>query len=651
MKHITLKSISIRNFKGIKKLDFTFSGSQSFISGENATGKTTVFDAFTWLLFGKDSTDRKEFGIIPLTADNDPIQVDSEVTAVLDEDGHEITLQRVHHQKWVKRRGSTDVEYAGNETKFYYNGVPQKASEYKMKIEAIMDEGVFKLVTNPLYFNSIPWQDRRTVLTNMAGEISEEEIVSGMNGNVDSLLEVLHNGKFKDVEEYRKSIAARKKNIKEDLTAIPTRIDEINQGMPEAVDEKAIQKEIDEKQAAVDEIDQQIADVNKQTDAEADRYRSLRESLNQLKDQAEEIRRNRKKELNKASDAEEETKDTIRFKIGEIERNIESKEQLKKFEDESLKAVQKAIETAREEWSKENGKELKFDDSEFACPTCQRPYPAEDIEAKKAEMSESFTKNKKERLAEIDQGGLEIKSLIDKTQDKIKEITGQIVELETSKKELDTDLSSRPIVESPDVEKDLEGNKEYQGILASIKELEEKLETPQQRADISSHSEMKSTINVVLDDLKKQLTVNETRQKSLTRIEELSDQEKDLAQQLADLEGVEFNIIEFIKARTDLIEGRINDKFTMVRFKMFRQNINGGEEETCDTLINGVPFSDANNGSRVNAGLDIINALSSHYGITAPIFIDNRESVVNIIPTESQVINLIVVKDMPLTLA
>lgn len=648
MKHITLKTISIRNFKGVKELDFSFSGSQDSISGENGTGKTTIFDAFIWLFFGKDSTGRKEFGIIPLTQDNNPIQVDSEVTAIIDEDGHEITLQRVHHQKWVKRRGSTDVAYAGNETKFYYNGVPQKASEYKMKIDAIMDEGVFKLITNLLYFNSIPWQDRRTVLSSMAGEISEDEIVAGMNGKADSLLEVLHQGK--SINEYKREVSAKKKKLKDDLIAIPTRIDEINQGIPEAVDEKAIQKQIDEKQAAIDEIDQQIADVNTQTDAEAEQYRSLRESLNNLKDQKDQIYRVRRDELSQATYTEKEEVGKIQLRTAEIERNIASREQQKKFEEESLKADQEIIETARGEWTQENSKELKFDESEFSCPTCQRPYPTEDIEAKKAEMSKSFTENKKRRLSEIDHRGVEIKSRIEKNQEKIKEITGQIVELETSMDEHNKGLSSRPKIETPDVEKDLEGNKDYQDILASIKELEEKLNIPRQAPDISSHREMKNAINVVLDDLKKYLTVNEARQKSLTRINELSDQEKDLAQQLADLEGVEFNINEFVKARTSLIEARINDKFSMVRFKMFKQNINGGEEEACDTLINGVPFIDANNAARVNAGLDIINALSSHYGITAPIFIDNKESVNDLIPSESQLINLVVTKDKELTL-
>lgn len=648
MKRITLKSIIIKNFKGIKELDFQFTGDQVFISGENATGKTTIFDAFTWLLFGKDSTDRKEFGIIPLTQDNDPIQVDSEVSAVLDEDGAEITLKRVHHQKWVKRRGTTDVEYAGNETLFYYNGVPQKASEYKTKIESIMDEGIFKLITNPLYFNSIPWQDRRAALTDMAGEVSFQDITARLNGKADALLEILQKGK--PIEEYKREIAARKKKLKDDITDIPTRIDEINRFIPEEVDAKAIQKQIDEKQKAIDEIDQQIADVRKEADAKDAGYRSLRDSLNKLRDQAEETRRAREKELNQARYTEHASMENIQRNIEEIKRKIESKQRQKEFENKGLEADQKAIETLRQDWTEENARRLIFTDDEFICPTCKREYEAGDINDMKVKMTDSFMESKRVKLGEIDAQGLEVKARIQKSQESIKEIEQQIRELNTFLSEAEAALKNRPDVKPVDVEKDLEGNLDYQDILKSIKELEEKVNAPRESVDISSHQEMKRTINTVLDDLKKQLTINESREKSFARIEELKKQEKDLSQQLADLEKTEFNIQEFIKARTDLIESRINEKFSLVKFKMFKQNINGSEEEACEALIDGVPFPDANNAAKINAGIDIINALSEHYGLSAPIFVDNAEAVVHLAETKSQMIQLLVTKDKQLTL-
>jgi len=649
MKTLRIKSISLRNFKGAKEIDISFNKDNTNICGDNATFKTTIFDAFTWLLFGKDSADRQEFDIIPLDSNNKPLEkVDNEVSAILDEDGAELTLRRVHHQKWVKRRGSTEVEYVGNETLFYYNGVPQKASEYKQKIESIMNESVFKLVTNPLYFNTLPWQNRREVLTDMAGGVTIEEIGARLNGGADSLLGILTKGK--PVEEYQREISARKKKINDDLGDIPTRIDEINRFIPEAVDAKSIQKQIEEKQNALDELDQQIADVRKQSEAEDADYRSLRDSLNKLKDQAEEIRRTREKELNHAVFAQNESINQINLRIGELQRQVESAERQKDFELKGLEADQKTIETLRQEWTEENGRRLIFDEDKFICPTCKREYEAEDINTMKQEMTSSFMADKKKKLEGIDLKGSELKGRIELVQNKIKELDGQLTTLKFPLSEAEASLKAQPEEQPIDPDKDLEGNLNYQDILESIKELEEKVNTPRESMDITSHSEMKRTINAVLDDLKKQLTINESRQKSFERIEELKKQEKDLSQQLADLEKTELTIMEFIKARTDLIESRINDKFSMVRFKMFEQQINRVEIETCQTLIDGVPFPDANNGAKINAGLDIINALSSHYEVSAPIFIDNKESVNELIPCESQLINLVVTKDKALIL-
>ena len=126
------------------------------------------------------------------------------------------------------------------------------------------------------------------------------------------------------------------------------------------------------------------------------------------------------------------------------------------------------------------------------------------------------------------------------------------------------------------------------------------------------------------------------------RIEQLSKEESELAQSIADMEREMFTIEAFEKEKSTRIEASVNDKFQMVNFKLFETQINGGEVPTCKALINGVPFSDANTASKINAGLDIINTLCEHYQVNAPIFIDNRESVIELLDTQSQVINLIV---------
>lgn len=100
---------------------------------------------------------------------------------------------------------------------------------------------------------------------------------------------------------------------------------------------------------------------------------------------------------------------------------------------------------------------------------------------------------------------------------------------------------------------------------------------------------------------------------------------------------------EFVRTKVHLLEEKINSKFKYARFKLFKDQINGGLEETCETLYEGVPYSSGlNNAARINVGLDIINTLNDYYGITAPIFVDNSEAVTKLINTNSQILSLIV---------
>src|SRR5690606_571202 len=126
------------------------------------------------------------------------------------------------------------------------------------------------------------------------------------------------------------------------------------------------------------------------------------------------------------------------------------------------------------------------------------------------------------------------------------------------------------------------------------------------------------------------------------RIEELREQEKVLAVEFERLERELFLLDEFTRAKVDLLENRINSKFRLARFKLFKEQLNGGLEETCEVMVEGVPYNSLNNAARHNVGLDIIATLSEHYGIAAPIFLDNAESITRPLETPGQQIRLIV---------
>ena len=308
------------------------------------------------------------------------------------------------------------------------------------------------------------------------------------------------------------------------------------------------------------------------------------------------------------------------------------------------------ISNLREDWTAINAEQITFNEEEFCCPTCQRAYEAEDINTKKAEMTDSFNRDKAERLtANIDKGKT-VKEKIERTQKQIHEYGEQAKEKKLAIAELQNELNKIPKAKVVDVRVRLAENDEYFKLLKEIEELRKKINAPRETMSITVQQNKKHHITSQIDELKNSISSQDVHKKSKARVAQLKEEEQKLAQELAEYENIEYIILAFTKARTDLIEERINGKFKYVTFKMFEQQINGGEVPSCTTLINGVPFTDANTAGRVNAGLDIINALSGHYGVTAPIFVDHKESVNKLLDIKSQLINLVVTKDKSLTI-
>ena len=178
---IKLFNLKMKNFKGIKELEIAFDGKNTDIYGKNATGKTTIFDAFKWLFFDKDSNDRKDFNIKTLDKDNNPIHhLEHEVEATLIIDGQDMIFRKMLQEKWVKKRGQSEQEFSGHETNYWIDEVPVKKKDYEEKINSLIPESLFKLITDPSYFNNqLKWTERRELLINISGaNVSDEEILN-----------------------------------------------------------------------------------------------------------------------------------------------------------------------------------------------------------------------------------------------------------------------------------------------------------------------------------------------------------------------------------------------------------------------------------------------------------------------------------------
>lgn len=637
MKKVKILKLSLQNFKGIKQLEITFNGTTK-IYGDNATGKTTLVDAFTWLLFGKDSTDRKDFSIKTFDINNQAIhKLDHEVSGIFEIDGTETVLRRVYREKWVTRRGSEDPELQGHETLFFWNDVPLQAGEYQTKVDAIITEQTFRMITNPMYFNSLKWQDRRNILTTIAGSISDSEIAE-TKADFRGLMELMGNKSF---EEYKKEIAAKKKKLKDELALIPARVDEVTRNTPEVKDWKLIQDEIDILKHQIDGIDSQIEDSSKVYESFYQAKQLNLKKVNDLK--------------TKVSAAEHDARNKFQSMLNDKQNGIQSAkskiESLKRQEEDNkteIEARRKRIETLvaeqetlREQWMKVNSETFSLGNNEdFACPTCKQPLPADTVQAKQAELLANFNANKERRLKSISEEGKAINPRIDK-------IKADIISLENFNSaekisELEKEISNweeKKLITSQEILKD---NVDYQNSLVALKEFESLPEEESPTVDNSQLKLKKSGLVFRIDELKKQLNNKDLIAQSEVRKAELLRQEKEYSVQLASLEKTEFTIAEFTRTKVDMLETRINCLFNGVKFRLFDVQLNGGLVECCDTLINGVPWTDANNAARINAGIEIINVLTSYYGQSAPIWIDNSESITSIQYTESQRIELYV---------
>lgn len=228
MKTIILKSLTLINFRGEQNRTTEFDERETFVMGDNGLGKSRHFDAFMWLLFGKDANDRKDYEIKTRVNGEQLRHVNCEVSGTLVVDGETIKLRRAFVEDWVKPRGQMEQVFKGHHTECAVNDVPMNVTEYKNNIKAIVDDGLFKMITNPLFFASMPWQKQRKQLFALAGTITDEEIAQD-NEKYQALLAKLTG---KDMEGYRKEIVAKKKKAKAQLDQIQPRIDQTQRLMP-----------------------------------------------------------------------------------------------------------------------------------------------------------------------------------------------------------------------------------------------------------------------------------------------------------------------------------------------------------------------------------------------------------------------------------
>ncbi len=655
MKKIELVVLKLRDFKGIKSLDIQLDGGNAEIFGDNEAGKTTTFDAFLWLLFDKDSNNKKDFAIKTLNGDGtERHNLEHTVEGSFLIDGVPVTLKKIYKEIWTQKKGAVKKEFTGHKAFHFVDDVPMSKKDYTAKVESIVDEEVFKLLTSPTYFNEqMKWQDRRALLIEICGDISDEDVIAS-NQSLAKLNDLL-NGK--SMEDMKKIIASQKKQINDQLEMIPVRIDEINKMMPETtVDIEKMRQQVEQIEAEMDELQQQKIRVENGFSV-LDKQHQLQKLEMQQDDLKRTFESDSVQEINKLQVRVQEAQGNVQIIQSEIRMNEVEKQAIGRDIQAFTGRItqnEASMQKLREEFASLNALTFEYSD-ECECPTCKQALPKEQVEAVRAEALAQFNERISKRKAEIKAEGpvfadenTQIQAQIQTKNEKLnsvlipksKELNDKLAaaekELVKFNEKLQQAQTSVPDVTVTDEYKSI--TLQIEGLQAEIKQLNEHAYEA-----VAGIDEEIEKLKFIRNGYNNALSQHANIEASKERIIELEDQQVKLAQEYEKLEQTTFLIEEFIRTKVNMLTERINSKFKYARFKLFDTQVNGGLNEVCETTFKGVPYGTGlNNAAKINVGLDIINTLSAHYGILAPIFVDNAEAVTKFIDVETQLISLVV---------
>ncbi len=636
-----LMSLKLKNFKGIKDFQLDTKGQSVTVKGNNRTGKTSLIDSYHWLLFGKDALDRQEFGIKTTTKDGQVIHgLDHEVEGVFEVNGKELTFTRRYREVWSSKKGSANKVLSGHTTDYFINGVPvERKRDYDDRINEIIDPELFKLLSNPLYLLDMHWEKRRDLLIQTFGDVTDAEVLS-TNKKLNELKKLLGDNSIKDV---RKMLTAKCKKVNEERERLPIRIDEVAQGLPDISmieDPKSIEGDLKKLSEGKAKKESELARLLSGGDL-GDKKQKIAEIESKLLT----LETNYKRELATKVGAIETKIRDYRGTIRDVQHTISNKTVALEQAQELVQAIKKRMDELRDKWHEVNAWESQSKATE-TCPTCGQDLPPEKVQETTERLLADFNTTKALTLEEINSEGITKKAELKKTLDSIKELENEIEELEANldvlaeeNAKLNADLAKHNTTFD-----DYKELPEYKKLANERDKLQKAIEGDQsaiepEKARLEDEIEK---IGQAIDALNEAKARLELHQQGKKRIEELMDREKTLAAEYESIEKMIFLTEEFDRTKTKMLEDKINNQFSLVKWRLFKEQMNGGVEEVCQAMINGVPYGEGLNTEGVlNAGIDIINTFSKHYGVNFPVWIDNAESTTEFTPCNSQLIKLV----------
>lgn len=653
MSKVILKKLVLVNFKKHKNLEIDFHPEHTIILKPNRWGKTTVYDAFCFLINGTDSTGRTDFGIKPNDLDGNNISNGAEhsVLAVFECNGFEVSYKRIVKEEWVKPRGEEHSKLKGHKTSYEIDGTPVDTSaSFLESLNRQFNTKLFRVLTDVYYFHSkaVSHDQRREIILSLITNRSEIDIVaqSDIEDVVKQyIINLLSENENNTLESIYKKCEASQAPIKKTLKENPIRIDELNKSIAKMsdIDFDSLEQEKTSLELELSAVEKSINDTALRDEKSNDNVKGLMDKRNKLTLEISKLEGQRISENFKIK-SEAETKEKTAKR--NYDNHISSiKDEESDLQDLKLKLTENESKRneLREEFYSNRDKStvVELDLSETSCPTCSRDFDVEVIQKVKSEKESELIRLKAEALKSINERGVNLKNNTERLQKEINAKTELINKLKSETPLIEQRLKIAQS-ELKEAENKVEQNVASKEEKDLIKEKESIVIPEQIKTDVSEYIAKKEEINKKITSLNEQISSKSVLNDANQRLKELSEESAKLSSKLAQQEKLQFSLNKIDRKKIDLVQNDINSLFSMAKFNFFKEQMNGGSNDICLASFNGTSYPDLNDEAKINIGLDIINVLSQHYNTYLPVFVDRRESVNQLIETSNlQIISLI----------
>lgn len=654
MKKIIFKSLSLLNFRGIRETKYHFGESITTFSGCNGIGKTSIIDAITWVLFDIDHRGNK-IDIKTWDANHKIIpEIPHEVELVLSVDGEEVILKRALVDSW---KG----ESVKNTYKFFVDGETTTAGDYKKKVSEICDSTVFRLCSSPTEFVSLDWKEQRKFLQSMVGDVTEDDITNG-----DSKFDFVKEGiKKKGLEEYNKHLKYKRTEIQKLLDQIPVRLTELNKALPDVDASENLDQQLADKKSRLSDIENKIreASTGGAETVKRDGIRKKMEFANKRKDNMEKSARNLATEYatkhqsdvltstSEKAKAESLVNDLKAKMSGYTETEIHLNQQRDECKTEVNELNDKLTELSNRTWT--------WNDDDSYCPYCGQKLPSDNIAKLKEESKARFNQiqaTAKEKLNEqfdkVSKTYKEAKRLLQELDEDRKVTTNQLVDAQKKLKEAETKFGKVEAEVPESYEDILKENESYKEVCVEIQGYESELTNVSYEDNSELLKELtseKESLDKQIEDIVDKISLKKYYNKVSAQIEDVKKEKKTYQEQLDGLDEKIDVVSEYYQRGCQILEDKVNERFSFVKFSMFQKKLDGTQNPFCECYHDGVPYHDLNTAAKINAGIDIASVISKHFDISTPMLLDKCESNLAPIYTGGQQIRLIVSKDVIMT--